>query len=245
MRISRFYVADELGTDLDVELPSETAHYIHNVLRLKNDTPVVLFNGDGNEYAGVLSYISKRHASVYIDSKIGLNVESPLPIHLGQGIAKGDRMDFVLQKATELGVNEITPIITERCNVKLSHERWDKKYQQWYKIVIAACEQCGRNSIPTLHPAMSLEQWLSQPTQALRLTLDPRAERSCANLPVTQQHGVRLLIGPEGGLSVHEVYRANELGCQAVTFGPRILRTETAALATIAVLQAQYGDLLV
>lgn len=244
MRVPRIYVASPIIVDEDCALPVETAHYIHNVLRMKVGSPVVLFNGDGNDYSGLLNTTTKRAASVFVDSKIGLSVESPLPIHLGQGIAKGDRMDVALQKATELGVSEITPLITERCNVKINAERWEKKHQQWQKIIISACEQSGRNTLPILHPPIELNKWIGQTTQAVRLTLDPHAEQNMGQLPITQQHGVRLLIGPEGGLAETETYNAAQRGFKTVTFGPRVLRTETAALASIAVLQAQYGDLL-
>ena len=244
MRVPRIYVDTALAVDEDCVLPAEAAHYIHNVLRMKIASPIVLFNGDGNDYSGILSVATKRAATVFVDSKIGLSVESPLPIHLGQGISKGDRMDVALQKATELGVTEITPLITERCNVKITAERWEKKHQQWLKIIIGACEQSGRNTLPILHPPIELNKWLGQTTQAVRLTLDPHAEQTMGQLPITQQHGVRLLIGPEGGFAETETYNAAQLGFQTVTFGPRVLRTETAALASIAVLQAQYGDLL-
>ncbi|MBE1287707.1 MAG: 16S rRNA (uracil(1498)-N(3))-methyltransferase [Alteromonadaceae bacterium] len=243
MRISRFFVPDTLSVDSTCQLPAETAHYIHNVLRLREGEPVVLFNGDGNEYAGELVVVQKRSAEVLVNAKLALSCESPLSLHLGQGIAKGDRMDFVLQKATELGVTDITPIITERCNVKLNTERWEKKSQQWLKIIASACEQSGRNQLPTLHPPITLAQWLKQPTQQVRLLLHPDAEQALPALPIRSQ-GARILIGPEGGLSDAEIYQAGEAGFTHIKMGPRVLRTETAALTVLSVLQAQFGDLL-
>lgn len=243
MRISRFFVPELISVDTEISLPSDTSHYIVNVLRLRESEPVVLFNGDGNEYAGELSHVSKRAVSVHINAKLALSSESPLSLHLGQGIAKGDRMDFVLQKATELGVTEITPLITERCNVKLNAERWEKKAQQWHKIIASACEQSGRNVLPKLHPPVVLQEWLKQPTQQVRLLLHPTAEQTLPTLPIRQQ-GARILIGPEGGLSDAEIYQAGEAGFNHIKLGPRVLRTETAALSIISVLQAQFGDLL-
>lgn len=243
MRISRFFVLDRLSVDKTFQIPTDTAHYISHVLRLRVGDPVVLFNGDGNEYAGELSLVDKRSVKVLINAKLALTCESPLSLHLGQGIAKGDRMDFVLQKATELGVTEITPVMTERCNVKLSSERWEKKSQQWHKIIASACEQSGRNQLPTLHPPVTLTEWLKQPTQQVRLLLHPEANKALPSLPIRSQ-GARVLIGPEGGLSDAEIYQAGEAGFHQIKMGPRVMRTETAALTVLSVLQAQFGDLL-
>ncbi len=243
MRISRFYLPETLASDTEVSLPPDTAHYIHNVLRLAVGTPVVLFNGDGNEYAGELTSVSKRAVAVLINAKLSLSCESPLSLHLAQGISKGDRMDFVLQKATELGVSDITPIITERCNVKLSAERWEKKAQSWHKIIASACEQSGRNTLPVLHAPCTLQAFLKQPTTQVRMLLHPEAPQPLPLLPVREQ-GARVLIGPEGGLSDNEIYQAGEAGYVHIKLGPRILRTETAALTAISILQAQFGDLL-
>ncbi|MBE1299215.1 MAG: 16S rRNA (uracil(1498)-N(3))-methyltransferase [Alteromonadaceae bacterium] len=242
MRIPRLFVDQTLAVDEEIPLSKELSNYVVNVLRLKDASPVVLFNGDGNEYSAELEILSKRSVNVRVDSKLGISCESPLPIHLGQGISKGDRMDMVIQKSVELGVTEISPIITERCNVKLDDERWQKKQQHWQKIAISACEQCGRNVVPTIHAPITLAQWLSQSTNQLRLTLNPTAEKRLARLDVPKE-GIRVLIGPEGGLSDQEIFQAAETGFNDVSLGPRILRTETAALAVISILQANYGDL--
>ncbi|MBT0585500.1 16S rRNA (uracil(1498)-N(3))-methyltransferase [Alteromonas oceanisediminis] len=242
MRINRFYIDTVLSVDTTVGLPAETAHYVCNVLRLSQDDPVVLFNGDGNEYSGRIASIAKKRASVDVDAKLSIDAQSPLPLHLGQAVSKGDRMDIVLQKATELGVSEITPLLTERCAVKLSSERWLKKHAQWLKIIQSACEQCGRNTLPTLHQPKSLNQWLSDSTSATRLLFSPTAQRRLSQLSPPSQ-GFRLLIGPEGGLSEQEIYTAKEAGYAETYLGPRILRTETAAIAVVSVLQGVYGDL--
>ncbi len=242
MRIPRIYYPHTLAAETQIELESDAVNHIANVLRLKAGHPIVLFNGDGNEYSAELADVAKRKVVVSVDAKLSISVESPLSIHLGQGISRGDRMDFVLQKSVELGVTKITPLITERCGVKLSDDRWQKKHDQWQKIIQGACEQCGRNVLPELAEPVTLQQWLGQSTNQLRLTLHPRAEQTIKNLAVPTE-GVRLLIGPEGGFSDQELYQTEEAGFQTVRMGPRVLRTETAALAAISALQSQFGDL--
>lgn len=242
MRIPRIYHPEPLVVDDEITLASDATNHIVNVLRLKSGHPLVLFCGDGNEYSAELIVAQKRSATALVDAKLSINVESNLPIHLGQGVSRGDRMDWVIQKAVELGVAEITPLITERCGVKLSAERWAKKHQQWQKIIIGACEQCGRNTLPILHQPVQLTEWVATSTNQLRLTLHPKADKGVRHLQVPTT-GVKLLIGPEGGFTDHEIYLTEENGFQTVHLGPRILRTETAALATIAAIQAMYGDL--
>lgn len=242
MRIPRIFHPDPLIVDNEVQLSSDATNHIVNVLRLKPGHPLVLFHGDDSEYSAELIVSEKRRAIALVDAKLSISVESSLSIHLGQGVSRGDRMDLVMQKAVELGVTEITPLITERCGVKLSKERWEKKHSQWQKIITGACEQCGRNRIPILHPPAELSEWTSESTNQLRLTLHPKAEKSIRHLQVPPK-GVRLLIGPEGGFSDQEVYLTEETGFQTVQLGPRVLRTETAALAAISVLQALHGDL--
>lgn len=242
MRIPRFYCSQNIVLDTPFLLDGEAAHHAASVLRLKPDQAIVLFNGDGNEYSATITDVDRRKVTVTADACLALTKESPLSLHLGQGIAKGDRMETVLQKSVELGVTEITPLITERCNVKLDEKRWQKKYEQWLKILHGACEQSGRNVIPTLHPATPLAPWLAQSSQQTRVILAPGSEKALSGLDYNH-HGFRLLIGPEGGLSESEVRQASELGFQPCTMGPRILRTETAALASISILQAQHGDI--
>lgn len=242
MRIPRIFHPDPLAVDSEITLHPDAVNHVANVLRLKPDHPLVLFNGDGNEYPATLLTAEKRRASASVDAKLSMSVESPLPIHLGQGVSRGDKMEWLIQKAVELGVAEITPLLTERCGVKLDEARWQKKQQQWQKVIISACEQCGRNVLPVLHPATPLDQWLAASTNQLRLTLHPRAEKQMRQLDVPSA-GVRLLIGPEGGFTDTEVFAAEEVGFQTALIGPRVLRTETAALAAVTALQAIYGDL--
>jgi 16S rRNA (uracil1498-N3)-methyltransferase len=242
MRIPRFYIDQNLVVDANLELSPELAHYVGNVLRLKIGAPIILFNGNGNDYPAEIVDIHKRKATAVVNSQISLSLESPLHIHLGQGVSKGDRMELALQKAVELGVAEITPVITENCNVKLDQARWEKKYQSWLKLIIAACEQSQRNVLPKLHMPVSMQQWLGQTSELSKVILAPGAKTYLGNLHKPQK-GFRLIIGPEGGLSEQEVYTAQELGYQASNIGPRILRTETAAIASIAILQSHFGDI--
>lgn len=241
MRIPRLYHPNPISVDSEFELNEDAAHHVATVLRLKAGHPVVLFNGDGNEYSGQILSINRKKVIVEADASLMLSKESPLFLHLGQGISKGDRMDIVLQKSVELGVTRITPIITERCAVKLDEKRWEKKILQWRKIVIGACEQSGRNVLPVLDEPVSLNQWLALSTRSHRLVLAPGESTSLAKVDYCT-HGYKLLIGPEGGLSEAEIHQAKESGFMATTIGPRILRTETAALASLSILQAIHGD---
>lgn len=247
MRNPRIYQAQafEIGTRLPLD--DDAFGHIVRVLRLKNGDEVTLFNGIAEqqgyfEYQATLCNVSKKNADVEITAKNLVENESPLNIHLAQGISRGERMEFTLQKSVELGVNAITPIFTERCGVKLSGERLDKKHQQWQKIVISACEQSGRCAVPIVNAPLFLQEWLGQTSSALKLNLHPKAKHSIMNLPIENQR-VRLLIGPEGGLSDEEIVSANTAGFHDVLLGPRVLRTETAALTAITALQCRYGDL--
>ena len=241
MRIPRIYYPNPIPLEEEFQLTEEAGHHIASVLRLKANHPIVLFNGDGNEYSAQIINAQRKKVFVEADACLSLSKESSLNIHLGQGVSKGDRMDTVLQKSVELGVTEITPILTERCTVKLDEARWEKKLLQWQKIIIGACEQSGRNTLPSLNPPIALNKWLSESTSSSRLVLAPGAEKPLARQPYNTQ-GFRLLIGPEGGLSEGEIHQANESGFTSCSLGPRILRTETAAISSISILQAQHGD---
>ncbi len=239
----RIYQQSTFKLNETVKLSDEAFGHVIRVLRLTSGETITLFNGgEAAQYIGKLVEVKKKHACVEIIKKEEVINESPLNIHLGQGISRGDRMDFTLQKSVELGVNKITPLFTERCGVKLTGERLAKKHQQWQKIVISACEQSGRCIVPEVAEPMFLADWLAQETLALKLNLHPKAQHSIMSLP-TENHRVRLLIGPEGGLSDEEIKKANEADFQDVLLGPRVLRTETAALTAITALQCRYGDL--
>ncbi len=182
MRIPRLFHPDTINVDEELVLSSEATHHVANVLRLKAGHPVVIFNGDGSEYTATIIVAERRQVIVEIDAKLTLDPQSPLPIHLGQGVSKGDRMDIVLQKATELGVTHITPLITERCAVKLDEKRWEKKQQQWQKIIQGACEQSGRNTLPVLNLPRSLASWLAESTTQTRLVLSPGSQQKLSQL---------------------------------------------------------------
>jgi 16S rRNA (uracil1498-N3)-methyltransferase len=168
--------------------------------------------------------------------------ESNLSIHLAIGISRGERMDLIVQKATELGVSEITPLFTERCEVKLSGERLDKKVNHWQQVAISACEQCQRNSLPSINAPVKIEQWQVNCDASLKLVLHHRTDQSLSDMPPPSGQ-VALLIGPEGGLSEREIEQAISLGFSPLALGPRVLRTETAPLAAISILQSLWGDM--
>lgn len=243
MRNPRIYQAQLTNIGDIIPLQDDAFGHVIRVLRMSNNDEITLFDGkEAQEFQARLINVSKKKADVELLSCQAVNNESPLNIHLGQGISRGERMDFTLQKSVELGVNTITPLFTERCGIKLSGERLQKKHEQWQKIVISACEQSGRCIVPIVHPPILLEQWLEQETNALKINLHPKAAHSIMTLPEENER-IRILIGPEGGLSDNEIAKANKQKFNDVLLGPRVLRTETAALTAITALQCRYGDL--
>jgi 16S rRNA (uracil1498-N3)-methyltransferase len=240
MRIPRFYWPN-LNTDSALQpLPEAVHRHAVQVLRLKTGDLLHVFDGQGHEFVAMLEEVEKRRSSARITGSLVPQAPPTLPVTLLQGISKGDRMDFAIQKAVELGVSAIVPVITERCNVQLRDQRAEMKHQHWQGIIISACEQSGRAEIPTLHQPTVFEEALLM-TTGLKLVLDPTSDATLTSQ--VQPEAVSLLIGPEGGLSDDEVAQAKQAGFNTVQFGPRILRTETAALAALAVVQAQWGDL--
>ncbi|MGV6988442.1 16S rRNA (uracil(1498)-N(3))-methyltransferase [Testudinibacter sp. P80/BLE/0925] len=243
MRIPRIYHPEPLTALSHCELSDEAVNHVARVLRMTVGQQLELFDGSNHIYPATINQISKKSVNVRLAAAIKDDRESNLTIHLGQVISRGDRMEFTIQKSVELGVNVITPLWSERCGVKLDSERTEKKIQQWQKIAIAACEQCGRNRIPEIRPLMKLTDWCAEETDMLKLNLHPRADvgiRQLKNIPAT---GVRLLIGSEGGLSPTEIAMTEQRQFQSVLLGKRVLRTETAALAAITALQVCFGDL--
>ena len=241
MRIPRIYHSDTITLNTDFQLEQDAANHVGRVLRMPVGAELILFNGDSFDYPARISHSDKKHVSVIVTEQRENPVESALNIHLGQGISRGDRMDFAIQKAVELGVTEITPLFTERCGVKLDGERLAKRNEQWQKIAISACEQSGRSVVPQVHPAIPLQQWLMQPTKELKLTLHPWAKDTIKTV-IPNSH-IRLVIGPEGGFSEQEMTQTFAAGFTGIQLGPRVLRTETAALTAISALQLQFGDL--
>ncbi|MGD9788560.1 MAG: 16S rRNA (uracil(1498)-N(3))-methyltransferase, partial [Sulfuricellaceae bacterium] len=201
-----------------------------------------LFNGEGGEYPATLTHIGKNNVTAKTGAWLERDSESPLEVRLAQAVSAGDKMDFTLQKAVELGIRAIQPLLAERCVVKLVGERAEKRAQHWQGVVVAACEQSGRNVVPAVAPLLTLPNWLgAQDETGLGLLLSPFAERSLSDLP-PPAGPVTLLIGPEGGFSDNEVKMAASRGFIPVRLGARVLRTETAALAALAAMQALWGD---
>lgn len=239
----RFYSPLPLAVGAPVALSDNAMAHAVKVMRCEVGDTLTLFCGDGFDYTCTLSQIEKKRAWVEVLSRAAVPNESPLTIKLLQGISSGERMDFTIQKAVELGVSEIYPLLTERCVTKLSADRADKRQQHWQGVAIAACEQSGRARVPQVHAALTLTQWLTQhgATPALNLLLNPLGAQPLAILAKPTQ-AIHLLIGPEGGLSPAEISLATQYQFKSMVLGPRILRTETAALAAIACMQAQWGD---
>ena len=225
-----------------MQLDKPASNHLLKVLRLKNQQAFVLFNGDGYEYPAILE-ISGKSAVAHISEKHHPANESPLQIHLFQGISKGDRMDFAIQKSVELGVSEITPVFCERTVVNLKGERLQKKITHWQSIVHSACEQSGRNYIPQVNSAVNSTDLFIANDNDTRLILHPASQHKLSNIKAPDNNRLQLLIGPEGGLSEQEVSLALACGFTGARIGPRILRTETAALTTIAAAQLLWGDL--
>ena len=239
MRLSRFFIDAPLALGQH-QLPEAQAHYIGRVLRHAVGDAVQLFDGSGQEFLGELIEVGKKTVQVELRESFTGLAESPLRIHLGQGLSRGERMDWAIQKASELGANEISPILSERCEVRLKDERADKRMAHWRQIAISACEQCGRSVIPLIHPPISLADWLLQVEAELKLVLHPVAEPWASH---ASPHSLAMLIGPEGGLADAEVEQAKGAGFHAARLGPRVLRTETAPVVALSVAQQLWGDL--
>ena len=240
MRIPRIYQPVALRSGARLQLDEAASHHLLRVLRLKAGDHLTLFDGQGREHEAILLAGRGKRAEVALGAPLDRNVESPLAVTLAQGISRGERMDYTLQKAVELGVARIVPLFTARCNVKLTAERLEKRLAHWRGVIAHACEQCGRSCLPTLASPQALDQWQA-PEAALKLVLDGGAAAGLGRL--TPPGGaVVLAIGPEGGLTAAEIRRLQARGFQALRLGPRILRTETAGIAALAALQTLWGD---
>ena len=244
MALTRLFLDAELGAQQSVRLDAEQAHYLGRVLRLKPGATLTVFNGEQGEFAAVVSGIGKSNASITLGDKLPCASESPLRVHLVQGVSRGERMDIIVQKATELGVKRITPVFTEFGVVRLEGERAERRRAHWQKIAISACEQCGRIRPPLIDEPLPLKSWFGHrnPGGTTDLILRPDASQPLAARPRPDAK-LCLLIGPEGGFSAAEYEDAKIAGFAPVSLGPRILRTETAALAAVAVAASMWGDL--
>ncbi len=241
MRVPRIFTSHPLSIPSKVILDKEAGIHVSRVLRMTLGQQVELFNGDGHSYYSEIINIERNQVTVNIVQKIATNNESPLNIHLFQGVSRGDKMELTLQKGVELGIKHFTPLITERCGVKLDEKRWLKKHQHWQKVIESACEQCGRNTIPVLHPVIHLQTALSQLNDT-SFFMHPDSKHSFKSITADAQSELQLWVGPEGGFSDEEVESVKGHGCKPVQLGPRILRTETAALAAVSVMNGLWGD---
>lgn len=241
MRTPRIYISQTLSVSSSVLLDKEAGNHVSRVLRMGKGQQVELFNGDGHSYFGEIITIDRSQVTVQLLEKVAVANESPLNIHLYQGVSRGDKMELTLQKGVELGVTQFTPLITERCGVKLDEKRWQKKLEHWQKVIESACEQCGRNTIPVLHPVIKMQEALSQLNDN-SFFMHPEGKQSFKSISVDTDSEIQLWVGPEGGFSDEEISWVETHGCKPVQLGPRVLRTETAALAAVSVMNSLWGD---
>ena len=242
MRIPRLHIPIHLVEGECIALEERTAHHVTRVLRLRSGAPLKLFDGKGHEHEAMLGTIRHSQITVIVGREIPAIPESSLPVTLAQGIPRGERMDFILQKAVELGVSGIQPLWMQRSQSRTRGERLEKRQRHWHAVMISACEQSGRSTLPDMETARDYETWLAaDPDAGNRVLLHPGGERTLAELEPLPG-AVLLLAGPEGGISDAEYTRAIHAGFTAVRLGPRILRTETAAMAALACLQLMWGD---
>ena len=241
MRIPRVYQSRPLSLGQVIELDAQATAHLTKVLRLRVGDALVIFNGEGGEYGATVVAIERRAASIKISEFVDHNVESPLELVLVQGVSRGERMDYTVQKAVELGVTRIVPVLTNRTVVNLKGDRQSRRQEHWQSVVNSACEQSGRNFVPEVSPIIPLHQWLAEPFDGLKLVLHHRAENSLAELE-SPKGRVTLLIGPEGGLAPGELSAVQAANYLPLRLGPRVLRTETASVAALSVLQWLWGD---
>lgn len=243
MRIPRIFINTDLHENTKINLPNSTFQHVCKVLRLKPDHPLRVFNGKGGQFHATLYNVEKRSASISITHFEPLYNESPLQVTIGQSLSRGERMDYAIQKAVEAGVYAIQPLFSERCEVKLQDNRIEKRQQHWQQIAISAAEQCGRGIVPTVYPPIILSDWLTKCNEVLKLTLHHHSEKPIRQLECPKNNQIFLLIGPEGGLSEKEVQLSEKKGFNAITLGPRVLRTETAPVVALSVINTLWGDI--
>ena len=241
MSSPRFYLDQPLALGARFSLPPGPARHAAKALRLTVDDTVTLFNGQGGEHTARIERIQKDEVAVSITGFSDVERESRLRVMLAQGISSGERMDYTLQKTVELGVATIQPIAAKRSVVKLTGERADRRVAHWQGVVASACEQCGRNQVPSVATPLSLVNWLGKQTDVRMLFLSPIAESRLADLPAPTTTDC-LIAGPEGGFEADEIAALHAAGAIPVRLGPRVLRTETAALAALAAMQTLWGD---
>lgn len=244
MRQIRIHVAQTLHAGSEVTLSGSAAEHVGRVLRLRRGDALTLFNGDGRDYAAQLTSVDRNRVTACVGGAAPLNNESFLTLTLAQGIARGDKMDWVVQKATELGIARIVPLLSQRSGVRLDERRAARRVEHWRAIAVSACEQCGRARIPVIEPVQTVANWCAglDDANALRLALLPNASRRVRDLTATDA-GAMLVVGPEGGLGERDLATLTDANFVGLNLGPRILRSETAGLVAIAALQTAFGDL--
>lgn len=241
MRIPRAYEPQPLQIGDELWLSDQVHHHLVKVLRMQSGDSIYLFNGDGFDYLSQLSVVEKRRSQISVKSSLARSSESPLKVEIGQGLSRGERMDWAIQKATELGVYKITPLFTERSEVRLNAERQQKRSQHWRQVAVSSCEQSYRAMLPIIDEPAYLADWIANTDAELKLVMHPHST-PLVLADIERPKSVALLIGPEGGLEDTEVERALSLGFKPWLLGPRVLRTETAPVAATAVLNYLWGD---
>ena len=239
----RFYCPQPLAAGSTVDLPDAVAHHLH-VLRMQPGEPLTLFDGRGGQYAAQLAEIGKKRASAVVLAHQAVEAELSYAVTLAQGLPEGSKMDWIIEKAVELGVAAVQPLAAQRSVVRLSGERAEKRQAHWQGVIEAASEQCGRNRLARLDPLLDYGRWLATPSPAPRILLSPRAGQSLADwAKANAPQALTLMVGPEGGFSREEEDAALAAGALALSVGPRVLRTETAALAALAMLGGLWGGM--
>jgi 16S rRNA (uracil1498-N3)-methyltransferase len=253
MALPRFFYPQRISVGQVIELPAVAAHHASRVLRLEQGDELILFDGSGGEYRASIELINKSGVAVAVEKYLDIERESRLDITLAQTVCASEKMDWIVQKGVELGVRRIQPLVTKRGVVKLSDERAEKRIRHWQQVIIAACEQCGRNRVPTVMPLISISKWLGNQVSERKnlrsdyppgscFMLSPTAKKGLRDLPASPAAPLTLLVGPEGGFTVEEEAAALVAGFVPLRLGDRILRTETAAVAAVAAMQALWGD---
>ncbi|BCE03119.1 16S rRNA (uracil(1498)-N(3))-methyltransferase [Marinicellulosiphila megalodicopiae] len=240
MKNPRIHVESDIKVGESLALDKTASHYLGSVLRSKENDSVRIFNGDGIEYQCEVSFANKKNVTLNVISVIDGVKESPLSIHIGLGMSLGDRMEYAIQKACELGVTQITPLTTQRSELKLKADKQEKKLQRWQQVAISSCEQNGRNVVPVINSPISFEQFIQIEQDACKLVLHHRDATDIKTMEAASN--IVALIGPEGGLTQDEIDQAIKQNYTAITMGPRILRTETAPVVLLSVLQTLWGD---
>lgn len=241
MATTRIYIDLDLTVQKQLELPEVAGNHVGRVLRMRTSDPLILFNGKGGQFNAKIISVNRAKVKVEISAFSDEERESSIQIELGQSLSKGEKMDFTIQKAVELGISKITPLITSYSNVRLDENKLEKKLEHWRKVIISACEQCGRNTLPELANISKIDDWMTHTKADLKLLLAPDAESSLSDLD-EKPETICVVIGPEGGLSRSENRSLENNGFIGIRLGPRILRTETAGLTAVAALQNQFGD---